>query len=632
MRMLKIFSVIFLVGLCATVLADELKTEIQDALNANDTALAIDLIQQEIDSDPAYHGNYYQLGRIFYVRGQFKIAAEQFELALDKKSKHYESLYHLGLCRLELGDIEGAREAFDKGQKKDRKHKGWFLYGLGRVFMVEENFQEADKKFREAIIETEQNPEQYTAKEKAEYHISLGDANYRQGIPALAIGQYEIAQELDTGSVEVYYHWADACLETRDYQCAMDKLRLVLTEDSLYAPAWLRAGGIYFKIARSSRNREERTERFKSVVGSYKRYLDLTNAQADSSTVRLFYELGRSYTELRGYEDAVDAFEKVLSIPYEPRDIYFHYGKALVITRQYEKASEAFQKHLVWLENLPTDFTSAVDTLELFQYMGDCFYYRKPAEFYEAIKWYTRAIDGGKDQRRLIQNTAVAYHQVKMYRDALNYYDQRIAMGIDSNYSSMYKNAGFCALNLANQEESGEDEDDIDIDEDMPEVEVEPDTVDYYRLATAYFEDFLTYKSDDAKVVELVANTYLYNLRDCAKGVSYLERLITLDPSNCSARRSLGFAYFSPETICTQNYSKALGYFRKAYDCVAAASGPCGDIDLTLWIAQAYHLRAADTKSKEDFKSAFEWYGKVLKCDPGNKPALEGRDQTQFEF
>ena len=44
------------------------------------------------------------------------------------------------------------------------------------------------------------------------------------------------------------------------------------------------------------------------------------------------------------------------------------------------------------------------------------------------------------------------------------------------------------------------------------------------------------------------------------------------------------------------------------------------------------------TKAKEkqdandDFKNAYTWYGKVLKCNPANQEAKKGQDDTRFEF
>jgi TPR repeat protein len=125
-------------------------------------------------------------------------------------------------------------------------------------------------------------------------------------------------------------------------------------------------------------------------------------------------------------------------------------------------------------------------------------------------------------------------------------------------------------------------------------------------------------------------------MRDCANGVKYFERLLAVDPNSCDAKKSLGFAYFGGN-ICPKNYTKALGYLKEAYDCISAKSGACGDVDVVLWVAQCYHLRAVERRADDetassDFRNANEWYQKCLKCDPGNIEAKEGIEQTSFEF
>lgn len=605
-----------------TAFAEDIPQSIQTAMDAGNMTQAIDLIKKEIEVDPGYHFNYYLLGRIYYESEQYEKAAEQFEMALDKKSKHWESLYLLGLTQIELGQIEEAQRTMEKGLKKDRDNKGQWEDGVGLVLMEMGKYREADAAFRRALVEDQDN---------ADYHIHLGDANFRQGIPALAIMEYEKALELDTAGKEVFFHWAEACLETKDYKCAIEKLRVVLGKDSTFAPAWRRAGGIYFAAARSTRDREDRNQRFRDVIGSYRKYLELSQVEADSSTVRVFFELGMAYSELRGYEDAIENFEKVLAIPMEPRDIYFHYGKALWGIQNYEKAAQVLQQQIDWAEAQNDDYRPTYREWELFQLLGDSYYYRKPNEFATAVQWYKKSLAEREDQTRLLQNVAVAYHQLRSYRPALEYYDKRIAAGIDSASAGMLKNAGYCALSIANQEQGGEDMGILDEDLGDEMVETAPDTTDYYLLAVKYMTDYLVFSPRDEKVVELVANTYLFQLQDCANGVAYFEQLLDINPNNCLAKRSLGFAYFGG--VCDKNYTKALSYLTDAHSCITAEGGACADPTLTLWIAQAYHLRAAQTGSdKNDFKNANEWYGKVLKCEPNNAEAQKGQDDTQFEF
>jgi tetratricopeptide (TPR) repeat protein len=617
-------SAVTLVILTFSMAVGETLDEVAErALAAGDTAAAITRIKGVIETDPTYHYNYYILGRIAYEREQYTQARDYFRIAYDKKKKHYESLYYYGLSELALENVVEAEKAFDTGLKKARDMKAHFEYGMGLVRMAQKDYQEADRAMRRAIAAND------TA---AAYHIALGDINFYQGIPALAVSEYETALALDTAGTDVYFHWAEACLEMKDYQCAMEKLRVVLARDSTFARAWNRAGGIYFKAARSTRSREERQQRYMDAIGSYERYIELSGAVPDSDHVRPFFEIALAYYNINRYEEAVEFFDKVLSIPYEPRDIYFYLGKSLWGIRQYERAGEVLLRHQQWVADQEKGSVSRVDEAELNKLLGDSYFYRSPKDYYNAAKYYRRSLDIDPNQDRLLQNVAVAYHNMRRYSEAIQFYDLRIAAGMDSSSASIYKNAALCALHLA-----GADTDEADLDEEMMDeggddggaAAIDPN-VNYYEVAIGYMNNYLEYSPNDTTIVERVANTYLYQLYDCANGVAACQRLLDLDPSNCQAKKSLGFAYFGGD-ICTKDLDKTLRYLTQAYDCMNDA---CADPALVKWIAQAYHLRAvAGTgDANSDYKNAFEWYGRVLKCTPSDEEAKKGQEDTRFEF
>ena len=249
-RIYSIFLCAALVFCAAAINADSLQDEfkvsdaVQSALATGDTTLAIDLIKKEIAADPNYHINYYDLGYLYFQRGDYDRAAVQFQKALEKKDKHWESLYLLTRCEIEQEKYAEAQKNAENGLKRDKNNKGRWENALGMALMGQEQYRDADAAFRRALVVDDND---------AEYHINLGDANFRQGIPSLAVVEYERALQLDTAGKEVYFHWAEACLDMKDYTCAIEKLRIVLTKDSTFAPAWNRAGHIYFQAARSWR-------------------------------------------------------------------------------------------------------------------------------------------------------------------------------------------------------------------------------------------------------------------------------------------------------------------------------------------------------------------------------------------
>lgn len=620
-----LLALVLLVALPA--IAQEVKPEIQQALDGGDTIKAIDLLQQQIGLDKAYHFNYYLLAMIYFKQEKFDQARDQFKMALDKKSGHVESWYQLGLTLLKLNQPDEAEKAFNSGLKKAGKGQAQaFDNGLGLVAMARKNYSDATKFFQQATVKDSMN---------AEFWINLGDAYFYSGVAPLAVNYYEKALNLDTAGLEVYFHWAEACLEIKDYNCAMDKLRTVLRRDSTHAQAWRRAGEIYFKAALSSRARDERTERLKETIGSYRRYMELSGAKPDSGNVRPFFELAMSYIHLNAFDSAFANFEKVLAIPYEPRDIYFYYGRALWGSKDYVRAGEMLQKHLEWVEKQGTEYSSSVGKTELFALLGDSWFYRdqsseagKAANYPKAIEYYKQSLATDSAQARLLYNVAVGYHSLGSYEQAIEYYNRRIAVSMDSTAAPILKNAAYCALNIADA--AGKNG-----GEPSPDENTEPaDPALYYQMGVDYMVQYLGYQPTDTAIAKRVGYTYLYNLGDCDNGVKYYQQVLSLDPNSCEALKSIGYAYFGG--VCNKDYSKALEYLSRADRC-ANGGNACADVTTILWIAQTYHLRAAaklDAKqdAASDFEQANNWYAKVLKCEPNNAEAKKGQSETQFEF
>lgn len=603
----------------SSVFADELKPEIQAVLTSGDTARAVQMLNNDISVDKSYYLNYYTLGRIYFQREEFAKAKEQFALAVEHKGKDWSSQYYFGLSYLKLNMLDSAATIMDDGRKKAKGDSHIFENGYGLVMMAKKNYQEADRAFRKALL---------TEPKNIEYRLNLGDANFYQGVPSLAIAEYEQAIKDNEGSMEVYYHWAEACIEMKDYNCALEKLGMVLAKDSTHASAWLRAGGIYFKAAMSSRSREERLGRFKATIDAYEHAITLSGVHADSVNVRAFYEIGLAYLQIFEFDSARVRFNQVLSIPYEPRDIYFNYGKALWGLKEYDKSAEMLNKHVELMKQPNAPETKASEA-ELYQLLGDGNFYRKPPDFVSAVDSYKKSLEKDSTQKRVIYNIAIAYQSVKSYDQALDYYEKRIAMGVDSATCGIYKNAAYCALNQASDPSGGEDDDGLD---DQPVEAAPAEPRDYIKLAGDYFDKYLECVPGDTGVLVRAGSVFLYQLKQCDKGVKYFTDLLALTPNNCEAQKGLGFAYFGG--LCSKNYGKAITYLTGAYNCSAEMRK---DVDLALWIAQAYHLQAADKSAakqdpKNEFKNANEWYSKVLALQPANSIAKKGFDDTRFEF
>ena len=622
---------IFLLAIPAILLAQVIKQEITDALASGDTTLAVSLLEKDIKLDPSYGYNYYTLGQIYVRRGKYQEAEKQFQLSFNKDSKLLDGLLALGTVQVKSGKLDEAIKNFNIGLKKSKDIvKAAFYNGLAMAHMAKADLNSADREIRQAIIIDSTN---------AEYHTSLGDINFQNKVYPLALSEYEKALELDTASLDVYFHMAEAYLELKDYSSALEKLNFVLRRDSTHAEAWMKAGGIYYKAARSARNSEDARQRYRDAIGSYKKYIELTTGKPDSTTGRAYYETAMAYLMIGGYSEAKQYYATVLGIPVEPKDIYFYYGRAFFGSSEYDSAVVYFNKQSEWVKRQPEGFQSSVSESELNRWMGEASENLK--DYQNAVTYYQKSLALDTAQERVLYGLAVSYTYLGDYRSALIYYIKRIALGIDEKLWHIYYNAATSAMYLAEKSAQAPERKEAPKTDSASAANPVTDPlagVDFSRLAASYLEKVVGFKPENVKATSMLGSIYLYQLSDCANGVKLYEKVLTMDSENCDALKSLGYAYFGG--ICQKNYTRALEYLNKALRCtVRKSNSECSDANLLTWIAQVYEFRALEkeeardkAEAKKDYKAAFDWYNKVIKCEPGNKSALDGIDRVKFKY
>jgi len=587
-------TVIFVVSAFASAWASNgYKPEIVEALNNKDTAQVLLLLDREIGIDPAFAPNYQLKGEIFLARNQLDAALEQFDLALNKKSKLFEAQYYKGLVLLRQGKPEEARKVFDDGVRKAKAEKALFNNGMGLYYLEMKDYAKADIEFRKAIQE---------GPDRAEYHANLGDANYYSQIYPLAISEYNKVIEMDTTNLDIYFRLARAYVAQEQFKEALDQLAIVLVRDSAYANAWKETGKLYMLAGLSARDQETKKQRFTETLGSYRQYLRLTG---DSTDGEVFFNIGRAYYFLGAFNESDSALSYVLKLGDVPNGIYTYLGRARIGLERYAEGIADLQRHFTLLKGNDPDWKPTLEDAELYRRLGDAF--KATEDLVQAAESYITASDLDSTNARSAVLAAITLHQLQEFSRALTYYERRIGIGPDE--ADIYLNASLCTISMENYEKT--------ITYLLKVVELDPNKLRAYAL---------------------LSDTYITKLGDCDNGILWTEKLYRLDSTNCDALITLGFANFG--TSCHKNYPKAIDYFSQALECQKAKGlDNCASYNIMLYIAQAYHLHGADMAEKNEkeeqkrsFKNAFDWYNKVLKCDPGNADAIRGARDTEFEF
>lgn len=585
---------LLLPAMTSVVGAYDYKPEIVDALNRHDTAQVLTLVENELKIDPAYAPHYLLKGKIFFARQKYDEALEQFNTALQKKPNLYEAQYFRGLTYLEKEKLNEAEKDLSEGLKKGKEFEAYFHNGMGLLLIKRGDYSKADIEFRKAS---------QVGPDCAEFHANLGDANYFAKIYPLAINEYNQVIQMDTTFLDVYFRLARAYVAEGQYNDALDQLRKVLVRDSMYAYAWKEAGKLYTMAGLSATDRPTKEQRFKEAIGSYRRFLELSKDSADGE---VFFNLGRSYFSLGGFPQADSAFEYLLTRGDQPPSIYLYLGRSKISGEKYTEGMEYLKKYMSMMQAKDSTWKPGKEEADLYGRMGDGF--KSTQAFDSAAVYYAKAVELEPDNARRIVDAALVYHQLKDYTKALEYYNKRIELGqVPWN---IYLNASFCTLNLAD-----------------------------YPKAVEFLEKVTQLDSTQVKAVALLSNTYMYQLQDCVNGLKWTQKLLQMEPNNCEAQQTMGYASFAGKG-CSTDYLKAVSYFQKALDCYKGqGKDNCASAQVMLFIAQAYHMYAAalldknnKTEAKQYFKSAFDGYNKVLKCEPGNADAKKGAKDTEFQF
>ena len=134
------------------------------------------------------------LGEHFFRTGNTRLARNYLAKAHDFAPKDMRVTLLLGLACAEEGDSERAKEllnnATQRGGSSFAAH-----YGLGRLFMAEENWQKALREFKRALA----------SKPSPEAHYALGCLYYQLARDTLAVRHLRKATQMDAGYGEAFY-------------------------------------------------------------------------------------------------------------------------------------------------------------------------------------------------------------------------------------------------------------------------------------------------------------------------------------------------------------------------------------------------------------------------------------------
>ncbi len=126
-------------------------------------------------------GATFLMGLTYHREKRYAQALPYFQRAADLVPDYKPVWHFLGWCRYWLGDMEGARAAFERHLKQDTTGdgRGDSIFALGLIDLEEDRLEEAEVRFTESIEIQADNPKRKREVSKA--HARIADICVQQG-------------------------------------------------------------------------------------------------------------------------------------------------------------------------------------------------------------------------------------------------------------------------------------------------------------------------------------------------------------------------------------------------------------------------------------------------------------------
>jgi len=374
-----------------------------------------------------YRAELYDAAKIFFL--------QQKDLSPTDQAENY---YYLGQTYYQLNKADSAAYYYQKATEISPEYPFGYI-GLGKMELKKGNAKAAEDLFKKANGFAKKDPSIQTI--IAEVYIHAGD--YTNAAVSL-----DRARKINSKYSRIYVAEGDMLMKQGKTGDAVSRYENAILFDNTDKVAYLKIAQVY-KIVNPA-------EALK--------YLDKLIA-LDPNYIPAYAVIGDIYREDRRYGDALKAYEKFISIPGVPLAQHERYAQLLFFTGQYEKATdqikyvisqdpnnlvmkrlEAYnsfrlEKYVEGLKQMQAFLQEMPKERHIFQdymYLGQLAVKEKQPKL--AIEAFQKAIDmdSTKKNTDIYKEAAAAAFSANMYPEAINYYEQYLALDSTVDASHYY--------------------------------------------------------------------------------------------------------------------------------------------------------------------------------------------------
>ena len=266
------------------------------------------------------------------------------------------------------------------------------------------------------------------------------DANHNMGVLAVGIGKvqealpfFKTALEANSNTAQFWLSYIDALIKLNqldEAQAVFEQAKEKGQKGDDFDQIEERLGAVNSSI---SNTQEPSKDQLSSLINLYKKgqYLEILNKSSHlleqfPSSINLYNTIGAANYGLAKYEEAIEAYNKALSITPDFAGTYNNLGAALQAYGKPKEAIKAYKKAL----SIKPDYFEAHNNL------GNTF--KEQGKLGKALDFYNKALSIRPDYAEAYNNKGVTLQQQGKLDEAIEAYDK--ALSIKPDYAEAYNN------------------------------------------------------------------------------------------------------------------------------------------------------------------------------------------------
>ncbi|MGA3243595.1 MAG: tetratricopeptide repeat protein [Bacteroidota bacterium] len=347
-----VLCIVFVSGLSAQAQIDNAK----ELLKQGKAKEAIGLLRQALETAPRNMDAWQTLAQAYLKvsnNDSAKIAGQRM-ISIDEKN--YNGYLIVSKIEESQKDVKGAYTTLTTGLQ-EKKGEAQLLIALGGLLL------RADSVDRAIVVLTQAKE---ASPNSAVIYDNLGDAYNKQGVPAFAITQYEKSIELDSMKAEIYIKLGKLYYKERRYNDAAKAYARVVTLDPSNKEILLELCKMYMasrpkQYDNAAKYLKLYTQRFPKEIEPWGMYTEaLFNLRqfpealdaagqvlkADPKNGKALRYQATSLFVLKKYKESVDSFKKLQAVDTMKVDDYMRLGDANMELKQTQAAVIAYEEVL----------------------------------------------------------------------------------------------------------------------------------------------------------------------------------------------------------------------------------------------------------------------------------------------